>query len=100
MSHNIAKLEKDFYWSKQNIAIKFKFGGQSSFFEKVVQFDEKHCWKGLMKISRLVFELEPFKDFILASEVEVDLGGQRSFSWICAELTSKLVYKIWLSYLW
>ena len=31
-----------------------------------------------MKISRLVFELEPLKDFILASEVNVDLRGQRS----------------------
>ena len=32
-----------------------------------------------MKISRLVFELEPFKDFIVASEVKFDLGSQRSF---------------------
>ena len=31
-----------------------------------------------MKISRMVFELEPFKDFILASKVKIDLGGQRS----------------------
>ena len=31
-----------------------------------------------MKISGMVYELEPFKDFILASEVKVDLGGQRS----------------------
>ena len=32
-----------------------------------------------MKIVRMVYKLEPFKDFILASEVKVDLGGQRSF---------------------
>ena len=31
-----------------------------------------------MEISRIVYEIEPFKDFILASEVKVDLGGQRS----------------------
>ena len=79
--------------------VKFDPGGQRSLFEKVAQFYGKHCCKGLMKISRMVFELEPFKDFILASEVEVDLGGQRSFISICAKLTSKLAYKIWLSYL-
>ena len=27
----------------------------------------------------MVYELEPFKDFILASEVKVDLVGQTSF---------------------
>ena len=51
--------------------------GQRSYFEKglvddenAAQFDEKHFWKGLMKISRIVYEIGPFKDFILASEVK------------------------------
>ena len=33
--------------------------------------------KDLMKISRMVYKLEPFKDFILASEVKVDHRGQQ-----------------------
>ena len=45
-------------------------GGQRSVFEKVAQCNEKYCRKGLMKISIMVYELEPFKDFILASEVK------------------------------
>ena len=32
-----------------------------------------------MKISRMVYEIEPFENIILASKVKVDLGGQRSF---------------------
>ena len=32
-----------------------------------------------MKISRMVYELESFKDLILASEAKFDLGGQRSY---------------------
>ena len=54
------------------LASKFKVDprGQRSFFEKVAQFNEKHCWKGLVWIYRMVYELEPFKDFILASEVK------------------------------
>ena len=48
-----------------------------------------------MKISRMVYEIEPFKEIILASKVKVDLGGQRSFLSICAKLTSKLVHEIW-----
>ena len=43
-------------------------------------------WKGLMKISRTVYELEPLKDFILASEAKVDLGGQSSYLSISAKL--------------
>ena len=31
-----------------------------------------------MKISRMVYEIEPFKEIILAFEVKVDHGGQRS----------------------
>ena len=43
-----------------------------------------------MKISGLVIELEPFKDFILASEVEVDLGGQKLTSQVKGHFLEKL----------
>ena len=32
--------------------------------------------------------------FVLAWEVEYDLGGQRSLNKICGELTNKVAYKI------
>ena len=32
-----------------------------------------------MKISRMVYELEPYKDSIWASKVKADLRGQRSY---------------------
>ena len=48
---------------------KFDLEGQRSL---LGNFNEKHCWKDLMKISRMIYELEPFKDFILASKVKVD----------------------------
>ena len=32
----------------------------------------------MMNLSNIVYEIGPFEDFILASEVNFDLGGQRS----------------------
>ena len=63
------------------LAYKTKFdpGDQKWLFEKFLQLNEKHCWKGLMKISLMVYELESFKDLILTSKVKVDHGGQSSF---------------------
>ena len=46
--------EKDFNLASE---VKVDLGGQRSLLEKCVQFNEKHFRKGLMKISRLVFEL-------------------------------------------
>ena len=57
---------KDF---KLAYKVKFDLGSQRLLFAKVAQFNEKHCCKGLMKISRMVYELEAFKDFF-------DHGGQ------------------------
>ena len=59
-------------------------------FEKAAQFHEKHYCKGLMKISRMVCELEPFKDFILTSEVKAHYL-KKSFLSICAKLPYELV---------
>ena len=42
-----------------------------------------------MKIPRMVYKLEPYKDFFLASEVKVDLGGQRSLSEKVAQFNEK-----------
>ena len=47
-----------------------------------------------MKISFMVYELESFKDFILSSEVKVDLGGQSSFWSKVVLLDPKLSCKI------
>ena len=62
------------------LASKFKVDprGQRSFFEKVAQFNEKHCWKGLVWIYRMVYELEPFKDFIWPpmSQLTSEVKGQ------------------------
>ena len=55
------------------------------------------CWT--CKIPTFETSLQgSFKDLILASEINFDLGVQRSFLSICAKLTYKLVYKIWRSY--
>ena len=45
--------------------VKFDLRGQRSFFEKGVLLNKKHCWNGLMKISFMVYKLEPSQDFIL-----------------------------------
>ena len=42
-----------------------------------------------MKTSRMVYELQFFKDFVLASEVKVDLGGQRSLFEKVAQFNEK-----------
>ena len=42
-----------------------------------------------MKISRMVYKIEPFKDFILAFEVKVDLRGQRSYFEKVAQFNEK-----------
>ena len=42
-----------------------------------------------MKISRMVYEIEPFKNIILASKVKVDPGGQRSFFEKVAQFNEK-----------
>ena len=47
-----------------------------------------------MKISRMVYELEPFKDFILDSKVKVDLGGKRSLLRKLPSLMKNIVMKI------
>ena len=47
----------------------------------------------------MAYELEPFKDFIFASEAKVDLGGQRSLLSMFVKLASSLAFKIWVSYL-
>ena len=60
------KVYKDFNLASM---AKFDLEGQRSLSGK---FNEKYCWKDLMKISRMIYELEPFKDFILASKVKVD----------------------------
>ena len=52
---------------KKAILVKFKFVGQSLYLKKII------------KISEMVNALEPFRYFILASEVKFDLGGQRSY---------------------
>ena len=51
--------------NKQGQEVKFDLGSQRSLFPKVVQLNVKHCWKAMMKISFMVYELKPFKDFIL-----------------------------------
>ena len=53
-----------------------------------------------MKISRMVYELEPYKDFILASEVKVDLRGQWSFNLCEIDLQTCVqnLVKLFLSY--
>ena len=44
--------------------VEVDLGGKRSHFEKDVQLNEKHRWKGLMNISIMVYELEPIKDFM------------------------------------
>ena len=44
---------KDFTLASE---VKVDLGGQSELFEKEAQFNEKHCWKGLMKIFRMVYK--------------------------------------------
>ena len=44
--------------------------------------------------------IDDFEIFVLASEVKSDLGGQRSLNKMCGELTKKVAYKIWSSYLY
>ena len=46
-----------------------------------------------MKTIRTVYELEPFKDFILSSEVKVDLGCQRSLFEKVAQFNEKHCWK-------
>ena len=59
-----------FLFDLQGHGDKFDLRGHRSLFGKVAQLNEKYCLKGLMKISWIVYELEPFKDFILTSEVK------------------------------
>ena len=46
-----------------------------------------------MKTIRTVYQLEPFKDFILSSKVKVDLGGQRSLFEKVAQFNEKHCWK-------
>ena len=52
-----------------------------------------------MKMSKMFYEIEPFKEIILASKVKVDLGGQRSFFDKLSNLMKNIAKKIWLRYL-
>ena len=48
-------------------------------FKKVVQFNDKHCQKGLMKISRVVYKLEPLKYFFSPSGQSLPQRSQVTF---------------------
>ena len=49
--------------------------------------------EGLIKISRMVYKIEPFKEIILAFEVKVDHGGQRSVFEKVAQFNEKYCWK-------
>ena len=61
--------------------------------QKVTQMIEEVVRKSFRYIYKTVLELKAFKIDILASKV--DLGGQRLFHKICANLGKETACKIW-----
>ena len=57
--------------------VKFGHGGQRSLLKKLHNL-MKTLLKRFEQDILMVYKLEPFKDFILTSEVKVDLVGERS----------------------